>query len=176
MWKVFSMKGSVADVVIPPKKDKVGRRFDFVRFKQVNDIVALENRLKNVWIGDFKVQVNRPKYERNQLRKANMGDPNTRRRNQEEGLPSLKVSGWKDALTGEGHDNRKIPEFNPAQEDLEELQECFVGELLRFKDAPVFQDLLFKEGFFTIKATPMGGAFVLLQGADKEELPKLLSK
>ncbi|KAK7283205.1 hypothetical protein RIF29_12577 [Crotalaria pallida] len=64
MWKVFSLKGSVGEVVIPPNRDKVGRRFGFVRFKDVNDVGALERNLRSVWIDDTRVQVNRPKYER----------------------------------------------------------------------------------------------------------------
>ncbi|KAK7268475.1 hypothetical protein RIF29_21174 [Crotalaria pallida] len=46
MWKVFSSKGNVMDVMIPLKRDKVGRRFGFVRFKRVEDSRALEKRLK----------------------------------------------------------------------------------------------------------------------------------
>lgn len=35
MWKIFNRWESVKEVFIPPKNDKYGKRFGFVRFKHV---------------------------------------------------------------------------------------------------------------------------------------------
>lgn len=37
MWKIFSRWVSVGEVFIPPKRDKFGKRFGFVRFKFVEN-------------------------------------------------------------------------------------------------------------------------------------------
>lgn len=61
---MFVKWGSVGEVFILPKKDKFGRTFSFVRFKDVKNIKWLECMMDSIWIGSYKLRVNLPKFER----------------------------------------------------------------------------------------------------------------
>lgn len=52
MLRIFSLYGWATEVVIPSKRDKLGRRFGFVRF------------IDNIIIGATKIHVNLPRYSR----------------------------------------------------------------------------------------------------------------
>ncbi|MCH93535.1 RNA recognition motif, partial [Trifolium medium] len=58
--------GRVGDVYIPKKVDKWGRHFGFVKFREVKEIGELNQDLEDVWIGSFKLQVNRSRFDRNE--------------------------------------------------------------------------------------------------------------
>lgn len=58
------------EVFIPPKKDKLGKRFGFVRFVDVQDQRILEEHLQDVWIGTYKLRVNIPRFERGNVKCA----------------------------------------------------------------------------------------------------------
>jgi len=45
LWKLFARFGRVSEVYIPKKVYKWGKRFDFVKFKEVVDAVELENKM-----------------------------------------------------------------------------------------------------------------------------------
>ncbi|PNX64624.1 hypothetical protein L195_g062207, partial [Trifolium pratense] len=63
LWKIFAKFGSLGDVYIPNKVDKWGKRFAFVKFKNVKDVAALSERLEDVWSGKFKLRVNRARFD-----------------------------------------------------------------------------------------------------------------
>ncbi|MCI48281.1 RNA recognition motif, partial [Trifolium medium] len=65
LWKIFGHYGSVGDVYIPKKVDKWGKRFAFVKFKGVKEVEALTRKLEDVWSGNFKLRVNRARFDRN---------------------------------------------------------------------------------------------------------------
>jgi RNA recognition motif-containing protein len=56
----------VGDVYIPKKVDKQGCRFGFVKFRGVKDALELLRSISNIWIGSFKLRVNRSKFRKNQ--------------------------------------------------------------------------------------------------------------
>ncbi|KAK2449425.1 SC35 splicing factor [Trifolium repens] len=47
LWKTFREFGRVGEVYIPKKLDRRGRRFTFVKFKEVEDVEALSERCWN---------------------------------------------------------------------------------------------------------------------------------
>ncbi|MCI41848.1 hypothetical protein A2U01_0063082, partial [Trifolium medium] len=57
--------GSLGDVYIPNKVDKWGKKFAFVKFKGVKEVDELVTRLEDVWSGNFKLRVNRARFDRN---------------------------------------------------------------------------------------------------------------
>ncbi|GKD93112.1 nucleotide-binding alpha-beta plait domain-containing protein [Tanacetum coccineum] len=61
LWKMFSRYGSVVDVYIAFKRTKKGMRFNFMRFKNIVDTMALERRIKGILIDDFKLIINHAK-------------------------------------------------------------------------------------------------------------------
>jgi len=67
MWKFFQRWGRVLNVFMPRRLDARIKRFGFVRFQCVKDVEVLERRLDSVWIGLWKAQVNKPRYERREV-------------------------------------------------------------------------------------------------------------
>ncbi|KAK7283182.1 hypothetical protein RIF29_12550 [Crotalaria pallida] len=196
LWKVFSEVGSVGDVFLPGKRDKGGRRFGFVRFKPSVDIRWLEEKLRNLWIGDRKVWVNRAKYERerpsSQVKEGKSDaqgtfDPGVRAGNSLQGAWKTPLVFRNDSTNQVGsgglryggekvsvHEDPATIELSVPKEEMDRYRECYVGQVRNLEDIPSLQDAFFKEGFFSIKITPLGGSFVLLQGGDSEEIPELL--
>jgi len=65
LWKVFQRWGRVLDVFISRKLNARNQRFGFVRFHGVSDAHSLKRKLDAIWIGTWQLQVNLPKYGRN---------------------------------------------------------------------------------------------------------------
>ena len=58
LWAQFKKWGDVREIFIPKDRNKGGRRYGFVRFKGVSDII----------VGELKMYVNVPKYGRGKVR------------------------------------------------------------------------------------------------------------
>nr|GEV35323.1 RNA-directed DNA polymerase, eukaryota [Tanacetum cinerariifolium] len=56
--------GKVADVYIPLKKSKIGKKFSFVCFLKVNNIERLIENLCTIWIGRFHLHANPVRFQR----------------------------------------------------------------------------------------------------------------
>ncbi|CAK8576317.1 unnamed protein product [Lathyrus sativus] len=67
MFEVFKQYGLVLEVAIPPKGDKCGKRFGFVRFKNVEDIRLLAIKLDIIMIRERKIYGNILKLHRGSL-------------------------------------------------------------------------------------------------------------
>lgn len=71
MLRIFSMYGDATEVVIPAKRDKLGRRFGFVRFMEVRDVKLFATKLDNIIIGATKIHANIPRFTRDEyIRRA----------------------------------------------------------------------------------------------------------
>jgi len=66
MWKIFLRWGRIKDIFISSRLNIKGQRFGFVRFFEVVDVDVLERRLNLIWIGTWKLRVNKPKYRSTQ--------------------------------------------------------------------------------------------------------------
>lgn len=64
MLRIFSLYGKALEVVIPPKRDKLGRRLGFVRFMEVREPEFFATKLNNIIIGSTKLYVNIPRFSR----------------------------------------------------------------------------------------------------------------
>lgn len=64
MHRAFEYYGNVVDVVIPQKRNKRGKRFGFVRFREVEDPRTFAIKLDNIIIGAKKIHVNIPRFQR----------------------------------------------------------------------------------------------------------------
>ncbi|KAL4562301.1 hypothetical protein LXL04_034501 [Taraxacum kok-saghyz] len=64
LWQEFRKFGSVVDVFVARKRNKLGRKFGFVRFLRIRDIVTMEIELNNAWMERFKLKANLAKYGR----------------------------------------------------------------------------------------------------------------
>ncbi|MCI16832.1 endonuclease/exonuclease/phosphatase family protein, partial [Trifolium medium] len=83
LWKIFARFGSVTDVFIPKKVDKWGRKFGFVKFKEVRDMEDLSTRLEDVWCGNFKLRVNRARFRKGDSKAENKNSQEENQRKME---------------------------------------------------------------------------------------------
>jgi RNA recognition motif-containing protein len=58
LWPKFAHYGRVGEVYIPEKRDKQGRRFGFVKYREVRDAKEHLQLLSNIWMGTYKLRVN----------------------------------------------------------------------------------------------------------------------
>ncbi|KAK2367022.1 heterogeneous nuclear ribonucleoprotein [Trifolium repens] len=177
LLKLFLKYGRVAEVYIPRKVDKRGRRFGFVKFMEVSDEDALEDNLREVWMGSFKLWVNRSRFGRSESKEA---------RSKKDQSPIPGGTGvdkgvgrsFRSALVGgAGSGSSKVAHVLkvPVNEELcMELKESVVGTLAREKDARRIQTTLFMEGFPSIVVTPMGGNMVILRSKVEGDVERLL--
>ncbi|KAK2430143.1 hypothetical protein P8452_43597 [Trifolium repens] len=172
LWKIFQGFGKVGEVYIPKKKDKKGKRFGFVKFKEVDDVEALSESLKEVWMGSFKLWVNLSRFKRSdgkgeQAKSIPVPKPGVFLEERRFG------KSFRTALMG----GKTIPQVLkvPVNEDLcKELQGSMVGVLAREKDVRRIQTTLFMEGFRAITVTHMGGNMVLLRSAVEGDVSRLI--
>lgn len=59
-----SVGGKAWDVFIHPRKNKVGKNFSFVKFREVVDPKRLQRQLDNIFIIDMKLYLNIPRFKR----------------------------------------------------------------------------------------------------------------
>ncbi|OIW01847.1 hypothetical protein TanjilG_07142 [Lupinus angustifolius] len=71
--------GNVGDVIIPNKRDRRGKRFGFVRFKQNEGKDIPLEALYQVWIVNYKVKINSPRFKRLDDKSLNERSAPTRR-------------------------------------------------------------------------------------------------
>ena len=70
LLKLFVRFGKVEEVFIPNKLDKWGRRFGFVKFKEVTNEEELGERLEEVWLWKKRLKVNRARFGREEKQPA----------------------------------------------------------------------------------------------------------
>ncbi|CAK8534234.1 unnamed protein product [Lathyrus sativus] len=68
MFEEFKHFGLVKEVVVPPKRDKKGKRYGFVRFRDVEDARVLAIILDNIMIGGKKIHANIRRFHRGGIR------------------------------------------------------------------------------------------------------------
>ncbi|GLU01785.1 hypothetical protein SLE2022_190690 [Rubroshorea leprosula] len=57
LWFCFWSYGRVADVYIPARRDRRGRRFGFVRMSEVSNVTEMERKLNQIWLGSYHLKV-----------------------------------------------------------------------------------------------------------------------
>jgi hypothetical protein len=172
--KFFLKFGRVGEIYIPKKLDNRGRRFGFVKFKEVKDVGQLSERLRDVWIGTFKLIVNRSRFARSESKEAPSQKVSSER-------PNLKLKeaevgrSFQMALMGGGRLSSVEVLKVPVNEELcGELQGSVVGTLAREKDVRQIQTTLLMEGFKSISVTHMGGNMALLRSTVECGVGRLL--
>jgi RNA recognition motif-containing protein len=156
LWKLFLKFGRVVEVYIPKKLDKMGKRFGFVKFKEVREEEALGEKLRDVWMGSFKLWVNRSRFGRSYSRDAQASKATTQQKEvQVEVTPNGKS--FKDVLLRGGISSEAPAMHVPVNEAFcKELQDIMVGLLKGENEVRHIQTTLFMEGFQSIKVTSMG--------------------
>nr|GEV78219.1 RNA-directed DNA polymerase, eukaryota [Tanacetum cinerariifolium] len=137
LWKLCEAYGNVVDMFIPKHKSKAGRRFAFVRFIRVVDLVRLIGNLCTLWVGRFHLHANAVRYERPYLQ-APIGHVAS-----SFSSPTLVL------------DDSCIIERG--------LSRHAMGRVKDLNSIPNLQSILTKEGFSEVKFSYLGGMWVLLE-------------
>ncbi|GKC76929.1 RNA-directed DNA polymerase, eukaryota [Tanacetum coccineum] len=64
LWKACNDYGTVVDVFIPNKRSKTGKRFAFVRFIKVTNLIRLVENLNTIWLGRLHLSANFARFDR----------------------------------------------------------------------------------------------------------------
>ncbi|CAI8613007.1 unnamed protein product [Vicia faba] len=104
IFELFGCTDEVMEVVIPPKRKNLGKRFGFSRFKEVEDSRVLAIKVDNIMIDGKKICANPPMFDRS-VQNGGSG---------REGYFSVKVSNLGANLVL-----------------LEELEECVISCLIK---------------------------------------------
>lgn len=60
---MFDCMGKCVEVVVSPRRNKWGKKFDFRRFREDRDVWMLAVRLDSIQIDSLKVHANIPRFE-----------------------------------------------------------------------------------------------------------------
>ncbi|KAK2434687.1 heterogeneous nuclear ribonucleoprotein [Trifolium repens] len=172
LGKLFVKYGKVGEVYIPKKLDKRGRRFGFVKFLEVSDEEKLSDSMADVWLGSFKLWVNRSRFSRTAPKEVVPPGITSQRSLVEE--PFVGRS-FRTALVSGGSSLVSQAMKVPVNESFcKELKGSVVGTLANEKDVRRIQTTLFMEGFRGIVVTPMGGNMVLLRSPVEDDVGRFL--
>lgn len=64
MFNILNFFRVIDEAVILPKRDKRGKRYRLVRFRNVEDERMLAMKLNNIFINKSKIYVNIPQFQR----------------------------------------------------------------------------------------------------------------
>ncbi|GKV14959.1 hypothetical protein SLEP1_g25757 [Rubroshorea leprosula] len=95
MWMTFSKFGRVFDIYSPSRRSKKGYRFGFVRFLDVKNTKELERRLDQIWVGEFKLWVNIPRFRNEELNRG------VEHRKVQKMEPKIQIRSYADVVKGQ---------------------------------------------------------------------------
>nr|GFA02679.1 nucleotide-binding alpha-beta plait domain-containing protein [Tanacetum cinerariifolium] len=146
-------------------RSKLGKRFGFVRFIKILDVVRLVNNLCTIWIGKFKLHVNIARFNRPLLNKgSHLFNPRANVK------PALDASYKKVESRPSSSYIQAAKALKPALvlDDScthePDLALSLVGKLKEFGSLPNLNKILVEEGFPDITIRYLGGGlWVILQ-------------
>jgi hypothetical protein len=180
LWGRFARFGRVGEVYIPKKLDKQGRRFGFVKYRNVGDAERFLSTISDIWFGTYKLRINRAKFSRDE-------DPKGKQTMEQQ--PTTLVEGsvihqvqhgvsFKEvlvsnekALQGTKEETQKVVwEVEVEEDKVRMLRGAYVGFLSEPMEAHVLQEHFIMYGYPTIKVTSLGHMKVLLSSSKEDEV------
>jgi RNA recognition motif-containing protein len=67
-------------VFIPKKVDKWGRKFGFVKFKEVKEVEVMSEKLEDVWWDSYKLRINRARFGKGDKKEGDTSNRNQTQR------------------------------------------------------------------------------------------------
>ncbi|KAM0018745.1 putative RNA recognition motif domain, nucleotide-binding alpha-beta plait domain superfamily [Helianthus debilis subsp. tardiflorus] len=187
--------GEIAGAFIAKKKDKNGRTFGFVSFKDVRDLEALKNSLSKVKLGGNKLDINVARYakENGHLRlaegksgkgvagkktgidhsKGQMGGYNVTG-----SRPVNQGASFLDVLTNKTHAEKEddVLVLDPATFSLaEDSERRAIGRVLGFQELNALKSSLSGAGIGGVSVQYLGGLYVLITMISGEGLASFLN-
>ncbi|GJW18810.1 cytochrome P450 [Tanacetum coccineum] len=186
MIDVFSKYGRVADVYIARKRNKLGKRFGFVRFLDVSNPTRFELRLNTLCIGTQKVFCNIARHQRRPSRantQTTTKPQSTTIKTQSHQVapkPSItkpKATSYVDTLTGNTQQPTKhvinIPTATTSSLYQENANSVII-ELKSAMGATNTHHLICDEGFEDFSIKYLGGLYLLLNLPDMKTVTNFL--
>jgi hypothetical protein len=185
LWTEFGRLGSVGEVYIPAKLDKLGRRFGFVKYREVRDAAELLAWMGDIWFGSFKLRVNIARFGKGEARREQEVTPPVNNKVAEDSGDARHS--FKDALVpGEiptavqmvrGDVQRAqevIWEVEVEPEKMSMLKETFVGFLAESHDHSIIQNNFIMDGYSNVRVIPFGHMKVLIYSTVEGEVAGLV--
>jgi hypothetical protein len=172
-------------IYIPKKVDKQGRRFGFVKFRDVKDAMELLRSISDIWIGSFKLRVNRSKFRKNQQLSVDAPQPVVLRKeskliqNDKTFKGALVDAGRREGglvtSTEEPRPRQQVVwEVEVEEEVLARLGGAYVGYLVENKEAALIQNQLWMGGFQNLNICSMGFMKILISSDKVGEVKEVV--
>jgi len=161
LFKVFAHFGWVGEVYIPKKVDKWGKKFGFVKFKEVDDVEELEGRLQEVWVGEVRLKMNIARFGHEASKQTALEAHRHREVKEALVVPSRS---FKEVAHGSSSKHGGVGgNFGDGGEGvMKELYRSFVGYMCVLTKAKKVHLWLFMEGWKSLKLASMGDNMVLI--------------
>lgn len=188
LWWHFKKWGDVREVYIAKRLNKEGRRYGFVRFKDVKDAKGLELRLDNIFINEHKLYVNLPRFDRSARQEAPQANKLAGgKKTIEESCRDATNHGpprrsYVDAVTMgvcQGHKRVDETRYSPVYINLEVTgrawcEGTWTGKLKKMMEVDALEDRLAWELGYSVDSQFLGDDMVLLPGLSDEKARALI--
>jgi hypothetical protein len=168
LWALFAKHGRIGEVYIPNKRDKRGKRFGFVRFKEVKNIESLSSRLDDIWVGMYKLRINLSRFARRSLTSSTETAKHTSQEVAKSPGPFKHA-----LLNGRVEKDSSVVaslEVEVVPEVMNSLEGSFVGRLGEGVEVRALQTKLWLSGLLSITVVVMGGDLVLISNSSGDEV------
>ncbi|KAI5418952.1 hypothetical protein KIW84_043245 [Lathyrus oleraceus] len=161
LYHDFEDLGDIGEVIIPPKRNVRGKRYEFVIFFNVKDVRVLATKLDDILLNDRKIFANIPRFHRKYLDLKKKKDVVGRGRLEDERKGFLKSG--KEVGRRFFHNGRNLFRANKMA-----YAEAIKGQ------SYTMQEMFYSKGYFLVKATSMGTNLCLLEELVEGELATLV--
>jgi hypothetical protein len=197
LWPKFAHFGRVGEVYIPDRLDKQGRRFGFVKYRDVRDAQEQLRLLTDIWCGTYKLRVNLARFLKSAPAKKGSDEVKGKGKN----LPTTNRGGKAIAVEGKSFSEALLEgqmgasggvlskedrsgaddgggevtwEVEVENEAVARLKGAYVGFLTQTRDHLLIQRNFIMDGYQHIKITPLGHLKVLISSSVEGEVKELV--
>ena len=169
LWKIFRRWGRVNDLFISNRLNIKKQRFGFVRFQGVQNIKELEYHLNTIWIGSWKLNVNRPKYNRatdtrkewnvKLKEKVTVAEKETKKEWRKKGsntYANAVTHGYRSRAQTQNKENVHAIHFRAEETPREWLRKCYIGRVSDLSKVSSLNESFILGGLGFIKVKFMG--------------------
>ncbi|GKB72076.1 RNA-directed DNA polymerase, eukaryota, partial [Tanacetum coccineum] len=190
LWNICGKVGTLADVYIAKRKNKLGQMFGFCRYIKVSNSEDLINSLSNIWIGKLRLHANVARFDRkvevkNISLRAKTNPPIVK---DDSNFPHLSkdskyVDIAKASLNSGGKATNIVKEDNGfmnesitlSQEKSNDFSLDILGCFKDFRSIANTRNLCRSEGFLDVDFKYLGGLWVLFEFTSQEAKKKFIN-
>lgn len=188
---LFMKWGKVVDVFVPRKRNKEGKAFGFVRFKDVLYPSELERRLDQIWVGTYKLRTNFARFSRHkddtadgkqrnapvvgQVQQGKVQQSQIGASYVEVAKGNVGTKQWRKKINVDPNIWRGM-DFVAKEEDIAWLSKCYVGCVQNPNAMYLLQDRIIEEGVSNFTISPMGGDMVLIKPSEGEVFEEFIKE